>query len=187
MGHLPALVQLAKMHLYGNGVKQDDSRAFDLCQRATDFAGGKNCVAYLYESGRGINQDYAKAAEWYSKSTEQMNHPVAKLALGKLYEEGKGVKQDYAKAAKLYFEAGQLGDGQALNNLGNLYSNGKGVEKNIVLAYALYHLSAKIGDYRNEDEAKYNETYTRSKLTLEQVEEGRKIVAEWEQRIEANK
>jgi hypothetical protein len=50
-----------------------------------------------YYYGRGVAQDYAKAAEWYEKAADKSNAD-AMFSLGVLYQNGWGVLPDYAKA-----------------------------------------------------------------------------------------
>jgi len=52
-----------------------------------------------YRFGQGVPQDYAQAASWYLKSSEQGN-PGAQFNLGLMYSNGQGVPQDYVEAHK---------------------------------------------------------------------------------------
>ena len=45
----------------------------------------------MYAYGVGVEQDYAKAAAWYERASEQGNAD-AQNNLGVMYAEGKGVK-----------------------------------------------------------------------------------------------
>lgn len=54
-------------------------------------------VGYLYETGQGVRQDYAKAAKWYEKAAWQGN-ATAQMQLGDMYLKGKGVPQNYVMA-----------------------------------------------------------------------------------------
>jgi hypothetical protein len=51
-------------------------------------------VAYLYETGQGVTQNFTKAAEWYRRAAEQGN-ATAQAQLGNMYYLGKGVPQNY--------------------------------------------------------------------------------------------
>lgn len=55
----------------------------------------------IYEDGNGVNQDYAKAFEWYQKAANQ-GDARAQFKLGAMYEKGEGVRQNIV-AAKEYF------------------------------------------------------------------------------------
>lgn len=51
-------------------------------------------LGWMYSVGRGVPQDYAKAAKWYSLAAVQ-GHGGAQFALGMLYNKGEGVPRDY--------------------------------------------------------------------------------------------
>lgn len=74
-------------------------------------------LGVLYENGHGVVQDYAKAAEWYTKAALQ-GYSFAQCNLGVLHENGRGVKQDYYKAIEWYTRAAEQGDSIAQYNLG---------------------------------------------------------------------
>ena len=69
-------------------------------------------VAYLYETGQGVSQNYSKAAEWYGKAAQQGNR-VAQTQLGNMYRLGKGVTQSYVMAYMWLDLASQQGSAQA--------------------------------------------------------------------------
>ncbi|HON95242.1 MAG TPA: tetratricopeptide repeat protein [Deltaproteobacteria bacterium] len=69
-------------------------------------------VAYLYETGQGVKQNYAKAAQWYGKAARQGN-PEAQTQLGDMYRQGKGVPQNYVLAYMWLDLASQQGSRQA--------------------------------------------------------------------------
>jgi len=69
-------------------------------------------VAYLYETGQGVNQDYAKAAEWYRKAAEKGN-AVAQAQIGNMYFQGRGVPQNYVYAYMWLDLASKQGNMQA--------------------------------------------------------------------------
>jgi uncharacterized protein len=51
-------------------------------------------LGWMYSVGRGVPQDYAKAAKWYSLAAGQ-GHGWAQFELGMLYNKGQGVPRDY--------------------------------------------------------------------------------------------
>ena len=69
-------------------------------------------VAYLYETGQGVDLNYTKAAEWYSRAARQGN-PVAQTQLGNMYRLGRGVPQDYVLAYMWFDLAQRQGSKQA--------------------------------------------------------------------------
>ena len=63
----------------------------------------------MYEEGRGCEQNYERAAEWFEKAARQ-GHAGAMLNLGNLYRDGQGVPQSYERAAELYKQSAAQGD-----------------------------------------------------------------------------
>ena len=66
----------------------------------------------MYEQGRGVPQDYAKAVEWYRKAAEQ-NEPAAQYSLGLMYDQGTGVQRNLSEATRWYRLAAKNGDPDA--------------------------------------------------------------------------
>jgi len=95
----------------------------------------------LYFSGRGVPQDYAKAAAWEEKAAEQGN-AIAQTFLGSLYAEGKGVTKDYAKAAAWHEKAAMQGYAESQFILGWMYDKGQGVPQDYTKAAAWFEKAA---------------------------------------------
>ncbi len=94
-------------------------------------------VAWMYQSGHGVEQNYATALDWYTKAAEQ-GYVLAQHNLGILYENAWGAKQDFKQAAQWYEKAAEQGFGYAYHNLGLLYLNGKGKKKDKTEATRLF-------------------------------------------------
>jgi len=101
-------------------------------------------LGYLYGEGRGVPQDFTKAAEWFSRAAEQ-GDAVGQASLGWLYYSGHGVARDYGKAAELFGKAAAQGFAMAEGNLGYLYERGQGVRLDYLEAYKWYQLAAAHG------------------------------------------
>jgi uncharacterized protein len=56
-------------------------------------------IAFMYETGRGLPQDYVLAAQWYHRAARQ-GYSRAQHMLGLMYDKGQGVTQDYIQAHK---------------------------------------------------------------------------------------
>lgn len=54
-------------------------------------------LGYRYKKGKGVDQDYKKAAKCFAKSAKQ-GYMDAQFNIGACYYMGCGVKQDYKKA-----------------------------------------------------------------------------------------
>ena len=73
------------------------------------YARAERDLGYMYEYGKGIEQDYEKAVQWYTKAAEK-GYETAECNLGNMYEYGKGIEQDYEKAVQWYMKAAEKGD-----------------------------------------------------------------------------
>ena len=79
----------------------------------------QNNLGYMYQNGKGVEQDYAKARELYEQAATR-GIARAYYHLGEMYENGRGMNQDYAKAAEYYEKAAAKGDTDAQKNLDRL-------------------------------------------------------------------
>lgn len=75
-GHLKAPRYLGLMYLHGEGVAQDDKRAFSYFQKASDKGDitSQYWLGYCYENGVGVTKDMAQAITWYQKSAQRGDH-----------------------------------------------------------------------------------------------------------------
>ena len=101
-------------------------------------------LGLLYEKGKGVNQDYKKAAHWWLLGAEQ-GYAKAQYNLGLLYKDGRGVKQDHKKAVHWWLLAAEQGYAKIQYNLGLLYENGKGVKQDHKKAIHWWLLAAQQG------------------------------------------
>jgi TPR repeat protein len=141
---------VADCHLMGwNGMDKDQKKAFDMClqiERDTNGYHWAQCLlADCYYFGNGTDQDYTKAFERYTKSSEQENSN-AMNNVGNCYEKGQGCDQNLTKALELYEKSANLGHSTAMYNLGNCYKNGRGVTKDVNQAREWYTKAVALGD-----------------------------------------
>jgi len=92
-------------------------------------------LGLMYDTGRGVPENDAKAVYWYRKAAEQ-GHAGVQNSLGTMYDNGEGVPEDNAKAVHWYRKAAEQGHARAQSNLGVMYDNGEGVAENDTIAYA---------------------------------------------------
>jgi len=50
----------------------------------------------MYRNGRGVQQNYAEAVDWYRKAA--MRRQPRQTTLGLMYYDGQGVTQDYVES-----------------------------------------------------------------------------------------
>jgi uncharacterized protein len=79
------------------GSRQGAAQPFDAAKRGDPRAQAR--VAFMYETGRGLPQDYYLAASWYLSAAEK-GYPPAQHRLGLLFDKGQGVPEDYIEAYK---------------------------------------------------------------------------------------
>ena len=102
-GQLEAQDKLCTAYFFGeNIIRKDEAEAAKMCAGAA--ARRARCTpaflaGYLYDFGKGVPADPAKAAQFYKIAAEGGNVD-AQEALGRMYFFGQGVAQDYAEAAK---------------------------------------------------------------------------------------
>jgi TPR repeat protein len=73
----------------------------------------------MYQKGRGVEKDDARAAYWYGKAATQ-GHTWAQTNLGYLYEHGLGVARDLNLATLWYRKAAAQGHEVARQRLEKL-------------------------------------------------------------------
>ena len=69
----------------------------------------QSSLAQMYQYGKGVETNLAKAIEWYTKAAEKGNE-IALFELGEIYQYGHGVEMDYTKAVEWYIKATEKGD-----------------------------------------------------------------------------
>ena len=77
-------------------------------------------LAVLYDEGRGVPQDFQRAASLFRKAADKGVSP-AFYGLGYHYELGQGVPQDWGEAAKWYQKAGDNGNADGYAAIANHY------------------------------------------------------------------
>ena len=108
----------------------------------------------LYYKGKGVEQNYVKAIEYYKKAMLYSNDVEydADYRMGECYYYGRGVEQDYNKAIGWYREAANdnnlRGGGKNVNAqyaLGVCYERGHGVKQDYHEAVKWYKKAAERG------------------------------------------
>jgi TPR repeat protein len=98
--------EMGTRYLLGRGVPQNNRKAFEYFQQASEegdsFA--QNEVAYMYAAGKGTPKDYSQALVYYTKAAEQ-NLASAQYNLGLMYATGLGTPVDYQMARQWYEKA----------------------------------------------------------------------------------
>jgi TPR repeat protein len=146
----------------------DDARATQKAAEQGNAIAQFN-LGILYGQGKGVPQDYPKAAFWYRKAAEQGN-ANAQLNLGNAYRTGQGVTRDDAEAVVWYRKAAEQGDAAAQWSLGVSYEYGQGVPQSYADAYFWLDIAA-LGKFDVSSE-KDNSARHLSSAVLFQTQEG---------------
>ena len=97
-------------------------------QDGTDTRGNRPAehnIGTCYFEGEGVDQDYAKALEWYLKAAEKKN-PTSQYMIGWIYQAGFGVTQDIEEAKKWYLMSAEQGYEDAKKALEEIEDGGNG-------------------------------------------------------------
>ncbi len=131
---------------YHPGLGKDDAKAFIWYRKAAaqGHAQAQCNIGWMYETGRGVEQNVEQAVVWYQKAAEQED-TTAQCNLGLMYESGRGIEKNAEKAVVWYRKAAQQGDARGQYNLGNMYRDGRGIEQKEELAVAWYLKAAEQG------------------------------------------
>lgn len=134
-----AMHDLGRMYLSGLGCNKDEDttqkwfeKAYHAFVREEQVAKKPDYLQYrigkLFSFGYGVEQGYAKAAEWYEKAVQE-NNPFAAYSLGGFYRRGQGVSQDDKEALSFYQMAAAQEtkpNAYAMYELGRMYQDGIG-------------------------------------------------------------
>ena len=93
------------------------------------YAKAQANVAWMYQTGKGLEKDLNKAVEWYLKAAKQ-DHNIAQNNLGVMYENGWGTKKNLKRATYWYREAASTGYSYGQYNYGKMLLDGAGIDKN---------------------------------------------------------
>ena len=105
-GHKKAQYRLGRCYDKGNGVPENDKKAFYWYSKAAaqGHAKAQYQVGKSYKSGKGAEKNITKAVEYFTKAAKQDNAD-AQFALGKCFLKGKGVPADKSRAKALIKKA----------------------------------------------------------------------------------
>ncbi|KAF9979192.1 hypothetical protein BGZ73_004078 [Actinomortierella ambigua] len=125
--------------------QSDQSIANQIKQANQDDAKAQYNLGLAYTSGRGVEQDDAKAFKWI---TQAANHGLAEAQafLGSMYLHGRGVEKSCVEALKWCTIVANQGDPTMQRELGWMYEIGRCVERDYTMAAKWYLRAAAQGD-----------------------------------------
>ncbi len=133
----------------------------------------------MYDSGKGVPQDYVTARQWYEKAANQ-GDALAQLMLGAIYYDGRGVPKDYGQALRWLNLAANQGNPLAQIKLGLMLSEGalkggRGAAQDLVRAHMWVNLYTANG---NASAAELRDAIAKH-MTVAQIAEAQKMAREW--------
>jgi TPR repeat protein len=131
-------------------------------------------MAYMFETGKGLERDDGKAAEYYRKAGDQ-GHDRAQFNLGLAHERGRGVEQDLAQALEWYLKAANQGFARAQYKVADMYLEASGTRRDLMLSYQWFKIA---GSQRYED-AKRRRKKVAREMTPYQIAEADMRVRLW--------
>ena len=149
-------------HIYEAGEEVDENidlayQLYEMAAKCGHPAGQFEVGYYLFEGFGDVEQDYAKAVEWFEKAYQnpkcsETTRTQTAAYLGLCYQEGLGTVQDDDVAFEYLHEAGEDIDNlwesitvKVLTALGVAYAFGRGTEADIELGYQYFEDAAKLG------------------------------------------
>lgn len=144
-GSADAQTGLCSGYMTGRGFPQNDTLAFNWCEKAAHQGQpyGMYSLAVAYQFGRGTRSDIGQAIASYIAASK-LGLPEAAVQLGEIYRLGQnGIRIDYPEALKWYRIGADAGnaDGQFL--MGLMYQEARGVSQNDAQAAYWYQKAAQ--------------------------------------------
>ena len=134
-------------------MQKDMRRAIYLWEEAAELGciGALFELAYSYDYGTGVQEDKAKAAEFYEKATMR-GHAESRCNLGFIEKE----KGDDDRAVRHFMISAQMGDEISVENIKAMFMNGIATKEQYAEALKGYQYAVKEWKSRDRDEAKAN-------------------------------
>lgn len=145
-GDALALFELGEKYHLGDGIKKDETKAFDYYKKSAEAgnARAQYTVGMCFEGGKYVEKDLKTANKWFEKAAKQ-NNAEALNKLAYHYYQGYGCEQSGEKAFEFYSKAANLGDAVSQFILAKLYYS-EGCDKDENTAVKWYTESANHGN-----------------------------------------
>ena len=134
------------------------------------FASAQARLGRMYETGRGVGRDLARAFELYRVASQVGHSADAQYRLAQMFFDGRGVLQDYGTAVDWYVKAARGGHPVAQFLIGRMYRDGWGLDPDPVEALAWMTLAAEHPARVAAVDPKYRAVAERDSLRTELLE-----------------
>jgi TPR repeat protein len=170
------VLTMGQIYEHGIGVAADPGKAYYWFQKAASkgIATGEFGAALHLLRGAGVPKDFAAGLALLRKAADQ-DDGNAEFQLGLFYMNGEGVPKDPVEAVKWFGFSAAQGNPRGENSLGYALAIGAGVKEDLVEACKWFVLaSSQDTDPDPKNRAMVNMRTFFPKMTLDQIEEGRK-------------
>ena len=148
-------------------------------------AGAQAMIGRIYAQGTGAPRDLRTAAISYEQAAIK-GHAAAQYQVAKMYANGAGVKQDLARAAEWMEKSAEQGVLWAMFEMGQMCKDGKGAAQSNVQALKWMNLAVASKETPATAEtirlAKVAAAELSASMPPDQIEESRKLTAQWNNR-----
>ena len=141
---------------------------------AAGDAEAQHLLGFMYYRGKGVAQDFAKAAYQFRAAAEQ-GHAPAQSLLAEMYGAGEGVTRNHETAAAWFHKAAAQGHQVAQVALSFLYTEGRSVERDFVPALKWN----SIADQQNQMIAAMFRNHLAFRMSEEEIAEANRLALEW--------
>lgn len=179
------MIYIKSGHEHFNTLRAEENAEWLAVQVRQGNAEAMVKLGILAETGKGVQQDFARAAELY-ETAAKMGMPQAQTRLGLLYEDGKGVPQSDEKAIEWLTKAAKTGYADAGRKLSELYAYSM-AEPSKAYAWLVLSLSELFPNVQNLVEVSPDLERLLNTMTPQQVEDGQKLAMEYAEIIRSNK
>jgi len=148
-GDATAMFNLGHFYSKGEGVEENDKKAFEWWKKSADLnhTSAIHNVLWAYQNERGVKKNRIEEMKYVKLSAENGNENLY-LYLAVQYQYGKGVIKNEKQAFRWISKAYESGNKKAVAFLADCYDRGTGVEENATRAVELYEEAAFAGEKR---------------------------------------
>ncbi|MCZ2203974.1 tetratricopeptide repeat protein [Bartonella sp. A05] len=161
MGHIGAIWKLGHIYADGDGVPEDDYKAYNFFANIVEKGSDLDSENKIYISdalvklagyirkgipGSSVKSNPSYAASLYMQAAMNYRNPIAQYYLGKIFLKGEGREKNFIQAARWFHLSAKKGNPKAQYYLGKMFLNGEVGEKNFSQAERWFYLSAKKGN-----------------------------------------
>ena len=133
------------LYYFNNDTKEDNENGFYWAKLVAikEHPIGQFYLAYAYEKGKGVEQDYEQAFHWASLAAKTNSFAMYRLAY--MYLDGVGTSKDFAKYIEYLTRSANCNNVEAQYELALEYDKDGKLETDLKKACGLYEKAAKKG------------------------------------------